>query len=213
MKKLFLLSSISVFIGLMFLVFCTSQVYAQSPFGDPPIGGLPVCMEDLDLCNADLAASDGFIDNGDGTVTDVRSGLMWEKKDDNGGVHDKDNTYTWTDPSDGDSTNPDGTLFTVFLATLNDVVGGEANCFAGYCDWRIPEVGKEFDVILLHSSPELEAIVSLAHGACIGLGFDACISPVFGPTAAADYWSATSPSPGNLWGANLFGGSYTRRGI
>jgi hypothetical protein len=54
MKKLFLLSSISVFIGLMFLVFCTSQLYAKPPFEVPPKGGAPACMEDLDICASDL---------------------------------------------------------------------------------------------------------------------------------------------------------------
>ena len=35
------------------------------------------------------------IDNGDGTVSDPATGLMWEKKTDDGGVHDKDNQYKW----------------------------------------------------------------------------------------------------------------------
>lgn len=33
-----------------------------------------------------------YTDNGDGTITDNVTGLMWEKKDDSGGIHDKDNT-------------------------------------------------------------------------------------------------------------------------
>jgi hypothetical protein len=37
-----------------------------------------------------------FLDNGDGTITDLNTGLMWEKKGDNGGLHDKDNVYRWT---------------------------------------------------------------------------------------------------------------------
>ena len=37
----------------------------------------------------------GFVDNGDGTVTDTSTGLMWEIKTDDGGLRDKDNTYTW----------------------------------------------------------------------------------------------------------------------
>jgi len=38
---------------------------------------------------------DNFIDNGDGTVTNTDTGLMWEVKTDDGGNRDKDNTYTW----------------------------------------------------------------------------------------------------------------------
>jgi hypothetical protein len=36
-----------------------------------------------------------YTDNGDGTITDNVTGLMWEKKSDDGGIHDKDNMYTW----------------------------------------------------------------------------------------------------------------------
>ncbi len=71
-----------------------------------------------------------FIDNGNGTITDNQTGLMWEKKDDVGGIHDWDNAYSW---STGTSGNPDGTVFTSFLATLNT-----PPCFAGHCDWRLP---------------------------------------------------------------------------
>jgi hypothetical protein len=35
-----------------------------------------------------------YTDNDDGTVTDHNTGLMWEKKDDSGGIHDKDNSCT-----------------------------------------------------------------------------------------------------------------------
>ena len=39
-----------------------------------------------------------YVDNGDGAITDLNTGLIWEKKDDNnsGGLHDKDNTYRWS---------------------------------------------------------------------------------------------------------------------
>ena len=37
----------------------------------------------------------GLEDNGDGTVTDTSTGLMWEIKTDDGGPQDKDNTYNW----------------------------------------------------------------------------------------------------------------------
>jgi len=39
--------------------------------------------------------SNNFIDNGDGTITDTSTGLMWEVKTDDGGPRDKDNAYTW----------------------------------------------------------------------------------------------------------------------
>jgi len=74
-------------------------------------------------------ATRSFTDNGDGTITDHTTGLMWEKKDDAGGIHDWENTYTWSTGTN----DLDGTIATVFLATLN--AGGG---FAGHTDWRIP---------------------------------------------------------------------------
>ncbi len=72
-----------------------------------------------------------FTDNGDGTITDDTTGLMWEKKSDDGTIHDKDNTYTWSTGSN----QLNGTVVTTFLATLN---GGGG--FAGYTDWRLPNL-------------------------------------------------------------------------
>lgn len=62
-----------------------------------------------------------YVDNGDGTVTDTTTGLMWEKLSDDGSIHDTDNTYTWT------------AAVTTKVAALNTIP-----CFAGYCDWRLP---------------------------------------------------------------------------
>ena len=73
-----------------------------------------------------------FTDNGDGTVTDNTTGLMWEKKDDAGGIHDKDNVYNWESVR-CKSLLLDGTIVTELLDTLNDGAG-----FAGYTDWRMP---------------------------------------------------------------------------
>jgi hypothetical protein len=70
-------------------------------------------------------------DNGDGTITDTNTGLMWEKKDDAGGIHDQDKLYTWSTTG----TAGDGTAFTDFLATLN-----RPPCFTGHCDWRLPSI-------------------------------------------------------------------------
>ena len=53
------------------------------------------------------------------TVLDCATGLEWEKKTDDGGLHDKDNTYSWSTGTD----DPDGTAFTVFLEQLNNCFG------------------------------------------------------------------------------------------
>src|SRR5207253_7949473 len=70
-----------------------------------------------------------YTDNGDGTITDNNTCLVWEKKSDDGSIHDQHNVYTW-----------DG-AFDTHVATLN------ATTFAGYNDWRVPSV-KELQSIL-----------------------------------------------------------------
>lgn len=122
-----------------------------------------------------------FVVNGDGTVTDNLWKLQWERKTDDGSVHDKDNLYTWcvgvvSPPSCNDPANPpDGTAFTAFLGTLNngfsnDGNGGTGNCFAGRCDWRLPTIG---ELATIHD----RTIPGCLHAfPCIDQG-------VFGPTA------------------------------
>lgn len=121
-----------------------------------------------------------FVDNGDGTVTDVETGLMWEKKDDLGGIHDKDNLYTWSTTG---SVLPDGSAFGTFLGTLNNDISEDgttsSGCFAGHCDWRLP------------TSVELRGIL-----AGVPPCSDPCIDPTFGP-AESDYWTITSDSAGS----------------
>jgi uncharacterized protein DUF1566 len=146
-----------------------------------------------------------FKDNGDGTVTDNTTGLMWEKKTgiigaaNPGDVHDVNNTYTWCTGSASVCTNPenlaDGTAFTVFLAMLNNgaSVDGKATtpitgCFANHCDWRLPSI------------VELQGILDLSATGCGDGG--ACIDPIFGPTQGLPpdfgfYWSTTTFITGN----------------
>lgn len=73
-----------------------------------------------------------WVDNGL-TVTDNLTGLTWEKKTDDGSVNDWDDTYSYSDYSDGTPFDEDGTAFTVFLPALNAGAG-----FAGINGWRIP---------------------------------------------------------------------------
>jgi hypothetical protein len=62
-----------------------------------------------------------YVDNGDGTITDTKTQLTWEKLSDDDSIHDVDTTTGWT-----------GAFAKV--AALN------AAGFAGHTDWRVPNV-------------------------------------------------------------------------
>ena len=55
-------------------------------------------------------------------VRDNVTGLIWEVKTDDGTIHDKDNTYGWSQ------------LESSFIATLN------VTNFGGFSDWRVPVI-------------------------------------------------------------------------
>lgn len=133
-----------------------------------------------------------FMNNGDGTVSDLDSGLIWEKKDDLGGVHDKDNTYSWTT---GSPYGPTGTVFTTFLYNLNGQTSNDGSntvtsCFTGHCDWRLPTV------------QELQGIL------VAGCATDPCIDPTFGATRSDTHWTATthSSAAGSVWFVSFYDG-------
>ncbi len=145
-----------------------------------------------------------YVVNGDGTLTDNLTGLMWELQTStcSGEITCVNDKYTWTT---GDA-KQDGTMFTSFLATLNggdyynpadmlDETGGTASCFANHCDWRIPTIA------------EMRTIIQQSASGC-GSG-SPCIDPAFGPTQATGYWSASAlaGNASNVWFANFFDGS------
>ena len=146
------------------------------------------------LLNATVVCPPGaptrFVDNGEGTICDQETGLMWEMKNASDGPQDfdkphaVDNNYGWSDSG----TAPDGSAFTDFLARLNGEVAGTvpSEQLGGYSGWRLP------------TSAELQTILDCNFGS-------PCIDPIFGPTAADDYWSSTSRAigPGNVWVVNF----------
>lgn len=126
-----------------------------------------------------------YTDNGDGTITDNNTGLMWEKKDNSGGgIHDKDNTYTWSEASYGSTNIMDGTIAT-FLATLNTPPG-----FAGHTDWRIPNYKELTSILNLElTGPSVSAAFHDAAGCpgCSDVTVATCTC-----TRLLWYWSSTT---------------------
>ena len=143
-----------------------------------------------------------YTDNGDGTITDNSTGLMWEKKDDEGVIHGHDNTYTWGLTYEPYTMN--GMMVTELLATLN-----RAPCFAGYCDWRIPNV-KELQSIVDYEIPYPGPTVNAAfHNAagcagCTDVRLASCSC-----TASVNYWSSTTYRhyPDLAWNVSFFSGA------
>jgi hypothetical protein len=71
-------------------------------------------------------------------VRDDVTRLIWEVKTDDGGIHDRDNTYNWYDAQD------------VFITQLN------SDIFGGASDWRLPTI-KELST-LVHADTYAPAI-------------------------------------------------------
>src|SRR5262245_22363771 len=138
-----------------------------------------------------------FVDNGNGTITDNQTGLMWEKKladtdlagncaarlQTDRSPHCARNRYFWSFPTHSGDTLPNGTLFEDFLVRINSELSKTADLsrvdVAGYHDWRIPNVA------------ELRTIVPAT---CPTSG--PCIDQIFGPTATTAtndyYWSSST---------------------
>ena len=165
--------------------------------------------DDADL---QMGSPPSFTDNGDGTITDQRTGLMWEKKQNritdrsatcmNGAScpnpHESRNTYTW---SAEDAVAFEGTAVSVFLAQLNAGTG-----FAGHTDWRLPSVN-ELQTLVNYglSIPATDSAFNTGcEPSCTLTAVNACSC-----TASAGYWSSTTVAngEGGAWVVNFEDGS------
>ncbi len=129
--------------------------------------------------------------NDEECVKDNVTGLIWEKKTDDDGLRDKDNTYTWYNPdpktngSDVDTNNGAGVQnggnckgsncdTQAYIQALNN-----AN-YCGYSDWRMPSYG------------ELNSIVDYGR-------INPAINPIFGDTKKSMYLSSSPHAKHNFY--------------
>jgi hypothetical protein len=93
-------------------------------------------------------------------VLDNHTGLMWEVKTDDGGVHDKDNLYTWYNPDNSVNggfvgyTNNEKNTFT-FVQNVN------SQGLCGYADWRLATVAELQGIISYHHYNEPQTAIDL----------------------------------------------------
>jgi len=143
----------------------------------------------------------GFVDNGDGTITDCTTHLMWEKKDQAGGLHDYSTAYSWAGQcSDNSLCQPNAAAAgacnaaspgalgcsTCSVGSCNVDPGGygatttiwdwlvqlNGSNFAGHSDWHIPTVGQD------GGAAQLETILAAPYPCFIVQGLP-CVPAVF----------------------------------
>lgn len=123
-----------------------------------------------------------------GCVTIAATGLSWELKTDDGGVHDKDNRYRWGGTGTertgaqgsetqkiGAQRNAEQQNRSIFYDDWNSLVSAaNSEKLCGFDDWRVPTIEELKTLLKTHSEPPL---------------IDSRLFPL---TLAEPYWSVTA---------------------
>lgn len=132
------------------LAFCSAGADAQQ-----------VCSDRINQ----TAPASRFTDNGNGTVTDVRTGLMWQRC-----------MVGYTFSNNGtpgnladDACAPSATVTFLWQQALQDAVDSNAQGgFAGFTDWRLPNI---------------KELISIVEHQCVSPAINETIFPDVPPTA------------------------------
>lgn len=149
-------------------------------------GGLVACAGSGQDGELQRGVPRDYVDNGDGTITDTRTGLTWEKKSRDLSVHEVGNPLTWD------------MALSSFTATLNAGSG-----FAGHTDWRLPN---RFELeSLLDLGRSDPAINPIFNSGCVA----DCTVTTCSCTFSGEYWTSTSyePFPTEAWCVDFEDGS------
>jgi hypothetical protein len=131
-------------------------------------GGVIACPGTGQDGEKQAGANLSYQDNGDGTVTDLNTGLMWEKQTDDGSINDRDQAFTFANAP-------------THIAALNGAT------FAGYTDWRLPNI-RELQSLVNFGVANPAITSSAFHTNCFG----GCTIANCSCTAFAHHWSSTT---------------------
>jgi len=171
-----------------------------------------------------LNPASALTDNGDGTISDPRTGLQWERKVPNvcsgatvrctadadcigfGGtclpcLNCVNDIYTWSQSSNPGSNSPmDGTVATAFLSSLNGGTTGVGNCTSTDGVTQTGGFAGHCDW-RLPTVAELKSLFEVTDPSCIdtcsnGNFIGVCDDPTLGPLrTCGPYWTSTSVNP------------------
>ena len=132
--------------------------------------------------------ADGTTYNGSGNyssepwacVRDDRTGLMWEVKTNDGGIHDATNFYRWggLTAKDRNDIDREGDYYDDWN---NLIISTNENNFCGYSDWRVPDI------------PQFMSLVNFGNGFA---PFSFKIEQDYFPNATGDFYWTSSPYRG-----------------
>ncbi len=172
---------------------------ADAAGGCPPDSDLSYVRNEMESAVFSVAVSieagfvgaGTFVDNADGTITDPTTGLMWEKKDESGGLHDRDRQFerivSWVSVDDW----------------IDEVNGEDGIGFAGYGDWRLPTIA-ELQTLIRHDAAH-PATANEFDDSC----FDGCTVLTCSCTSSGDHYTSTGYAffdPDYSWVINFFDG-------
>lgn len=192
----------------------TGQASCWNAVGAPCTCGTVGCTgQDGDIQAG--AARNFILDDANGVIYDLATGLTWEAKDDNnaggGALHDVDTVYTWAQAFDTHiaqlNGRCDGSPATPCTTDANCIGFGSERCgHAGHQDWRVPNLHELMSILDLNKSfvaaPTIYGEFNQNCSAGCSLAFCSC-------TGSATYWSSSTfaSTPFQAWTVSFFSGS------